>query len=51
MAEEKLVLSHILRNFSIKTITSRENLHLMGELILRAKENVEVVFSPRVKSS
>jgi cytochrome P450 family 4 len=47
MLEMKAVLSRILRHYSLRSIDQREDITLMGELILRPNEGVKVIITPR----
>uniref|UniRef100_A0A1B0DR39 Uncharacterized protein n=1 Tax=Phlebotomus papatasi TaxID=29031 RepID=A0A1B0DR39_PHLPP len=45
--EEKSVISAVLRKFKIEAVDRREDLTLMGELILRPKDGLRVRITPR----
>lgn len=46
--EEKAVLSRILRHYKVEAIDRRENLTLLGELILRPKDGLRIKITPRI---
>ena len=45
--EEKIVISTVLRKFVIEAVDRRENLTLLGELILRPKDGLSVKITHR----
>lgn len=45
--EEKIVLSHIMRRFKVESTTRREDLRILGELILRPENGNTVKLTPR----
>lgn len=45
--EEKAVLSTVLRKYKIEAVDRREDLTLLGELILRPKNGLRVKITPR----
>jgi len=47
MLEMKTVLSYILRHYRLRSIHQRKDITLIGELILRTDEGIEVVITPR----
>lgn len=47
LLEEKSVISAILRNFVIEAVDRREDITLLGELILRPKDGLRVKLTPR----
>lgn len=47
LLEEKSVLSAVLRNYKIEAIDRREDLTLLGELILRPKDGLRVKITRR----
>ena len=47
LAEEKTVLSYVLRNYKVKSLDKREDITLMGELILRPEKGINVTITPR----
>ncbi|KAG8234871.1 hypothetical protein J437_LFUL014563 [Ladona fulva] len=47
MLEEKAVVSSVLRKYRIKAVDRREDLTLLGELILRPKDGLRVQIFPR----
>lgn len=47
LLEEKSVLSAVLRNYRIEAIDRREDLTLLGELILRPKDGLRVKITRR----
>lgn len=46
--EEKSIISAVLRNYVIEAVDRREDLTLLGELILRPKNGLRVRITPRV---
>ncbi|XP_072353006.1 cytochrome P450 4V2-like [Scyliorhinus torazame] len=49
LMEEKVILSSILRRFHIETKQSREDLHLVGELILRPQSGIWIELHHRAQ--
>lgn len=47
LLEEKSVISAVLRNYRIESLERREDLILLGELILRPKDGLRVKLTPR----
>lgn len=47
MLEEKCVIATVLRNYKIESVDRREDLILLGELILRPKDGLTVKVTPR----
>jgi cytochrome P450 family 4 len=47
MLEMKTVLSYILRHYSLRSIDKREDITLIGELVLRTDEGVKVTITSR----
>lgn len=47
LMEEKIVLSSIMRNFRVESTTRREDLRILGELILRPENGNVVKLFPR----
>jgi len=47
MLEEKAMISSILRKYKIKSTQEREEMTVIGEIILRADSGVYVELSPR----
>lgn len=47
MMEEKVVLSTILRNFSVEACQTREELRPVGELILRPEKGIWIKLEKR----
>jgi cytochrome P450 family 4 len=45
--EEKVILSNILRRYEIEAVDRRENLTILGELVLRPKNGLHIKISPR----
>ncbi|XP_014250199.1 cytochrome P450 4c3 isoform X2 [Cimex lectularius] len=45
--EEKVVVSTVLRKYRVKAVDRRENLVLLGELVLRPKNGLYIAISPR----
>ncbi|CAL4063252.1 unnamed protein product, partial [Meganyctiphanes norvegica] len=48
MMEEKIVISSILRNFEVTSTVKREDLIILGEIILRPEDGIFVSLKPRV---
>ena len=51
LTEEKTVLSYVLRNYKVKSLDKREDITLMGELILRPEKGINVTITPRKQKS
>ncbi|XP_069833808.1 cytochrome P450 4V2 [Dendropsophus ebraccatus] len=51
LMEEKVVLSAILRNFTVKASQSRDDLCLVGELILRPQDGILIELQKRIPRS
>ncbi|XP_067890516.1 cytochrome P450 4V2-like [Heterodontus francisci] len=49
LIEEKVILSSILRRFHVETKQSRDELHLVGELILRPQNGIWIELHPRTE--
>ncbi|KAL1459378.1 hypothetical protein WDU94_011365 [Cyamophila willieti] len=47
MLEEKVILANILQRFRVEAVDRREDLTLLGELILRPKDGIRVKLFPR----
>ncbi|CAL1528650.1 unnamed protein product [Lymnaea stagnalis] len=47
MMEEKTILSHLFRNFAVKSMQKREDLRPVGDLILRPEKGIIVELTPR----
>nr|QST15030.1 CYP4C33-like protein 1 [Diaphanosoma celebensis] len=47
LMEEKVVLSTVLRNFHIESLDKREELVLMGQLILRPRDGIRLRMTPK----
>jgi Cytochrome P450. len=45
--EEKAVLASVLRKYRVEAVDRREDLILLGELILRPKDGLKVKIFPR----
>ena len=45
--EEKVVLATVLRHFHLKALEKREDLVLIGELVLRPRDGVQVLLTPK----
>jgi cytochrome P450 family 4 len=45
--EEKVVLATVLRNFHLESLEKREDLVLIGELVLRPRDGVQVRLTPK----
>lgn len=45
--EEKSIISAVIRNYKIEAVDRREDLTLLGELILRPKNGLRVNITPR----
>lgn len=51
MLEEKAVVSTILRKYRVESVDRREDLTLLGELILRPKDGLRIKIFPRCKEN
>ena len=51
LLEEKTVLSYILRNYTVKSLNKREDIKLMGELVLRPEKGIKLTITPRKQMS
>lgn len=49
--EEKVVLATVLRHFKFESLDKREDMTLMGELILRPKDGINVRLASRKPSA
>lgn len=49
--EQKVIIAKFLRNYYIKTVDFRDKLSIVGELVLRSRNGLQVRFSPRFKKS
>ena len=47
MIEEKVVLATVLRHFGVESLDKREKMILLGELVLRPKDGVNVRLIPK----
>ena len=47
LMEEKCVLASIFRHFHVKAIDKREEIVLLAELILRPRDGIRVVLTPK----
>lgn len=47
LMEEKVILSYIFRHFHVKALDKREELVLLGELILRPKGGIRLHLTPK----
>jgi cytochrome P450 family 4 len=47
--EEKVILASIFRNFYIKALDKRDELILLGELILRPRDGIHLRLTPKEK--
>jgi cytochrome P450 family 4 len=47
MLEIKTILSYILRHYSLCSIDQREDIALIGELVLRTDKGFKVIITPR----
>jgi hypothetical protein len=47
LLEEKVVISSLLRKYRVEAVDRREDLTLMGELILRPKHGLRIKIFPR----
>ena len=47
MLEMKTVLSYILRHYRIQSLDRREDINLIGELVLRTDEGIKIIITPR----
>lgn len=45
--EEKVVLATVLRYFQLESLEKREDLVLIGELVLRPRDGVQVRLTPK----
>ena len=45
--EEKVVIATVLRHFHIESLQKREDLVLLGELILRPRDGIQVRLTPK----
>jgi len=45
--EEKVVLASIFRKFHVTAVDKREELQLLGELILRPRDGIRVHLTPK----
>lgn len=45
--EEKMVISHVLRSYKLESIDRREDLTILGELVLRPKNGLKIKITPR----
>jgi cytochrome P450 family 4 len=45
--EEKVVLSTVLRNFHIESLDKREELVVLGQLILRPRDGIRLRLTPK----
>lgn len=48
MLEEKVVISTVIRNYKIEAVDRREDLTLLGELVLRPKDGLAVKITKRM---
>ena len=47
LMEEKVVLSTVLRNFHIESLDKRDDLVVLGQLILRPRDGIRLRLTPR----
>jgi cytochrome P450 family 4 len=47
MLEIKTVLSYILHHYSLRSVDNREDITLIGELILKTDEGLNIIITPR----
>lgn len=47
MMEEKVVLATVLRHFDFESLDKREEMVLLGELVLRPRDGVNVRLTPK----
>jgi Cytochrome P450 len=47
LLEEKTVLSYILRNYIVKSLHMSDDIKLIGELILRSQDGIQMHITPR----
>ena len=47
--EEKVILASIFRNFHVETLDKRDELILLGELILRPRDGINLRLTPKRK--
>ncbi|UYV77766.1 CYP4V2 [Cordylochernes scorpioides] len=45
--EVKVILGNILRHFELRSLDSRENLRLAGEIVLKTRTPIRIQFIPR----
>ena len=48
MLEMKTVLSYMLRHYRLQSLDRRENMHPVGDLVLRPENGIRVTITPRV---
>jgi cytochrome P450 family 4 len=48
MLEEKTVLSYMLRHYKLQSLDRREDMKLVGDLVLRPENGIRVIITPRV---
>jgi len=51
MLEEKTVLSYMLRHYRIQSLDRREDMKLLLDLVLRPKNGIRVIITPRVNGT
>lgn len=49
MMEVKVILAKVIRNYYIKTYDHRDKLSIVGELVLRSRNGLNVTLSPRFR--
>ncbi|XP_042148234.1 cytochrome P450 4c3-like [Ixodes scapularis] len=47
MSEEKIVLANILRKYKLKSLSHRDEVGLVAEIVLRPKNGLRITFTPR----
>ena len=45
--EEKVVLSHVLRSYNVKSLDKPEDITLLAELILRPRDGIKLRLTPK----
>ena len=51
MLEEKMVLSYMLRHYRVQSLDGREDMKLVGDLVLRPENGIRVTITPRVAAT
>ena len=50
LMEEKIILASIFRNFYVKSLDKRDELILLGELILRPRDGIRLRLTPKIRN-